>query len=91
MAKRRARVTVRGRVQGVWFRQSTKNRAQELNLAGWVRNNPDGSVEALFEGEEAAIKAAIEWCRRGPDRARVEDLQLSWEPEEERFGSFSIR
>jgi len=90
MAKRRARVKLRGRVQGVWFRQSTKNRAQELNLTGWVRNNPDGSVEALFEGEETAIKAAIEWCRRGPDLARVDDLQLSWEPEEGLLSGFSI-
>jgi acylphosphatase len=91
MAKRRARVTVRGQVQGVWFRQSTKNRAQELNLAGWVRNNPDGSVEALFEGEETAIQKAVEWCQKGPDRARVDDLQLSWEPTDDTISGFRIR
>jgi acylphosphatase len=74
-----ARVVVRGRVQGVFFRAATRETAELLRLCGWVRNRSDGSVEAWLEGERGAIEQMIAWCRRGPDMAHVEGLEHSWE------------
>ena len=86
----RARFIVTGRVQGVWFRASTQETAQELKLHGWVRNLPDGEVEGVFEGPRDAVEKALNWCRRGPPAARVEFCDVIWEsPEGE--GSFEIR
>jgi acylphosphatase len=68
------RVLVSGRVQGVWFRESTRREASALGLSGWVRNLPDGRVEAHFEGDEVAVEAAIAFVRRGPEHARVSDV-----------------
>jgi acylphosphatase len=77
----RMRVRVRGRVQGVFFRAETRARAESLGLAGWVRNAPDGSVEAVFEGEPERVESMIEWCRRGPGGAIVDDVEtVSEEP-----------
>ena len=70
---------VRGTVQGVAFRWYAKERARELGLAGWIRNLPDGSVEARFEGPVAAVDAFVAWLRRGPPAARVDDLEVSEE------------
>jgi acylphosphatase len=67
----RRRVTVSGRVQGVWFRDGCAREAQARGVHGWVRNLADGGVEAAFEGAPAAVDALVEWCRRGPPRARV--------------------
>ncbi|MCS7117754.1 MAG: acylphosphatase [Thaumarchaeota archaeon] len=75
----RAHVWVSGRVQGVFFRANTKRVAEELGLRGWVRNLPDGRVEAVFEGPEDSVMRAIEWCRKGPPRAAVEDVDVRWE------------
>jgi acylphosphatase len=75
----RARVVVSGRVQGVFFRAETRNRARLLGLAGWVRNNADGRVEAVFEGERDKVESMIGWCRRGPAHAAVEDVEIAWE------------
>jgi acylphosphatase len=75
MMIRRA-VVVHGRVQGVAFRHYACQRALELGVTGWVRNLPDGSVEGLFEGDETAVNAMVEWCRSGPPAARVERLDL---------------
>jgi acylphosphatase len=72
-------VIVRGRVQGVFFRAETRDRARSLGLAGWVRNNPDGTVEAAFEGDRERVESMVEWCRRGPRHAAVEDVDVSWE------------
>ena len=69
-------VTVHGRVQGVAFRHHTQCRAMELGVTGWVRNLPDGSVEGLFEGSDAAVSAMVEWCRTGPPSARVDRLDI---------------
>jgi len=78
----RTRVVVEGRVQGVWFRESTRRMAEEIGVAGWVRNLPGGSVEAVFEGDSAAVARAVEWARRGPERAVVTALQeFAEEPE----------
>ena len=74
----RARVRVTGRVQGVCYRQSTVEMASGLGLTGWVRNQPDGSVEALLEGEKAVVEQAIAWCRQGPPRAAVDNVTVDW-------------
>jgi acylphosphatase len=76
----RMRVLVRGRVQGVFFRAETRSRAESLGLAGSVRNLPDGSVEAVFEGDPERVESMVEWCKRGPDGASVEGIEAS--PEE---------
>ena len=68
------RVVITGRVQGVWYRGWTVDEALERGLSGWVRNRRDGSVEALFSGPEAAVRAMIERCREGPPAARVERI-----------------
>ena len=65
-----------GRVQGVWFRESTRRRAEELGVTGWVRNLPDGRVEACFEGATAAVEAAMAFVRRGPPLARVDEASV---------------
>ena len=73
----RRRVVVSGRVQGVWFRESCRREADGRSVSGWVRNRPDGTVEAEFEGERAAVMAMIDWCRAGPPRAEVTGLSVS--------------
>jgi acylphosphatase len=89
--KARVRLVVTGRVQGVAFRQSTADEARRLGgLAGWVRNLPDGSVEVVAEGERAGLEALVRYCRRGPRLARVEDLQVGWEPARGDLGPFDI-
>ena len=70
------RVLVTGRVQGVWFRESTRERATDLALRGWVRNLPNGGVEALFEGDAIAVEAAVEFVRTGPPLARVSSIEI---------------
>jgi len=87
----RARIKVTGQVQGVFFRQSTLEMATGLGLCGWVRNLPDGGVEALFEGERAAVERAILWCRQGPPRARVDDLAAEELGGPAQHTGFSIR
>jgi acylphosphatase len=73
-------VWVSGRVQGVWFRESCREQAHALGLTGWVRNLADGRVEAVFEGPGAAVERAVAWCRQGPRRARVDDVEITIEP-----------
>ena len=72
----RRRVTIRGRVQGVGFRMSCDRRARDLGLAGTVRNRPDGTVEAVFEGPAAAVEAMVDWCRTGPPLSRVTGVEV---------------
>jgi len=76
---KRAYVRIYGRVQGVWFRANTKEIADKLGLKGWVRNMPDGSVEAVFEGDDENVEKAIEWCHRGPPLARVDRVEVEYE------------
>ncbi len=66
-------------MQGVFFRAETRDRAVSLGLAGWVRNLPDGTVEAVFEGEPARVESMVGWCRRGPRLAEVENAEVAWE------------
>lgn len=76
---------VRGRVQGVYFRDSTRRLAREHDLAGWVANRGDGSVEAVFEGEEGSVEALVAFCRHGPERAAVSSVEVMSEtPQGER-------
>ncbi|HET9324231.1 MAG TPA: acylphosphatase [Gaiellaceae bacterium] len=74
----RARAVIRGRVQGVFFRAETRERARSLGLGGWVRNNADGTVEAVFEGDRERIESMLAWCRRGPAFAQVDDVAVDW-------------
>jgi acylphosphatase len=70
---------VRGAVQGVGFRDETRARARSFGLGGFVRNQPDGSVEAVFEGDDELVESMVEWARHGPRGARVDDVEVSWE------------
>jgi len=90
MSKKRAHIIVKGRVQGVCFRAETQYEARKLGINGWVRNLRDGRVEAVFEGEEDNIKAAIRWCYHGPAGAKVKDVSANWEEYEGEFDRFSI-
>ncbi|NUM53071.1 MAG: acylphosphatase [Candidatus Hydrogenedentes bacterium] len=74
----RLHVVVRGRVQGVGFRYAAYRKAQELGLAGWVRNLGDGSVEAELDGARALLEAFLAWCREGPPLARVQTVDVTW-------------
>jgi len=87
----RAHVTVQGLVQGVWFRASTKDEADRLGVSGWVRNLPDGSVEAVFEGDRKKVEEIVGWCHRGPSGAKVRKVDIVWEPYAGEFGHFDIR
>ena len=75
----RAHLVLTGRVQGVGFRWSTDLMARGCNVVGWVRNRRDGRVEVVFEGELAQVERAIEWCRRGPPGAQVDEVEIAWE------------
>lgn len=68
---------IHGRVQGVYYRESFRLRAEELNVSGWVRNRLDGSVEAMIHGDESAVTLLIEWAQRGPSQAKVEQIDIS--------------
>ncbi|BAA80591.2 putative acylphosphatase [Aeropyrum pernix K1] len=88
----RARILVRGVVQGVFFRASMREEALRLGLSGWVRNLPDGeSVEAVVEGRGDAVERIICWCLRGPPAARVRELRVELEPYKGEFRGFEIR
>ena len=72
----RRHVVVRGRVQGVWFRESARRRATELGVGGWVRNRGDGAVEAELEGDAEAVAVLVDWFGHGPSGARVESIEI---------------
>ncbi|TMA42842.1 MAG: acylphosphatase [Deltaproteobacteria bacterium] len=87
----RAHLAISGRVQGVWYRGSMQDEAERLGLAGWVRNRPDGTVEAEVEGEPRVVEELVTWARRGPRGARVTDVAVQWiEPRGQR-GEFVVR
>ncbi|MFQ5736584.1 MAG: acylphosphatase [Thermodesulfobacteriota bacterium] len=88
MKMARAHIIVSGIVQGVFFRATTTETARRLNACGWVKNNPDGTVEAVIEGREDDVKALIEWCRKGPSGARVDDVRVRWEDHKGEFDDF---
>lgn len=76
----RYRVKVSGRVQGVWYRESCRRQAQAVGVSGWVRNSPDGTVEAAVEGEPSSVAQLLAWMRSGPPRAAVTGLETQEEP-----------
>jgi acylphosphatase len=76
----RKRIVARGRVQGVWFRESCRREAERLGVAGWARNLDDGTVEVVAEGDPGAVAQLVEWCRAGPPRALVVGLDVRPEP-----------
>ncbi len=75
----RAHLVIHGLVQGVYFRASTRDEAVALGVGGWVRNLPDGSVEALFEGEKKKVEQMVAWCYKGPAGAQVIKVDLTWQ------------
>ena len=86
----RVRVTIEGRVQGVFFRASTVEEAVRLRLKGWVRNCPDGSVEVLAEGTKENVDALVQWCRQGPPGAHVHAVRVTWEDYRGEFQDFRV-
>ena len=86
----RRRAVVRGNVQGVFFRDSTREEAEKRGVSGWVSNRSDGAVETVIEGPREAVEAMLEFLERGPSRADVEDVEVS-EEEPEGLSSFEVR
>jgi acylphosphatase len=86
----RSRVVVRGHVQGVFFRDSCRRKADARGVAGWIANRPDGAVEAVFEGDPDGVAALVEFCRRGPRGADVDSVEETSEPPEGLTG-FRVR
>jgi len=89
--KVRAHVFVTGRVQGVFFRSETKHEANKRSVKGWIRNVRDGRVEAVFEGEEDAVKRLVEFCKRGPHGARVTHVDVIMKKYTGEFKGFQTR
>jgi acylphosphatase len=88
--KIRAHAIVRGRVQGVFFRMETKRAADRFGVGGWVRNLKDGTVEAVFEGDQNRVEAALDWCRQGPSHAAVADVDVTFHDYTGEFDGFRI-
>ena len=87
-----AYVKISGKVQGVFFRVETKKAADQLGVCGWVRNRKDGTVEAVFQGSQKDVKAAIKWCHAGSPYSRVSDVSVRWEEKyEAELTGFDIR
>jgi acylphosphatase len=90
MSAERVRVVVRGLVQGVNYRASCRGAARRLGLTGFVRNLPDGSVEAVAEGPREALERFVDWCRDGPPWAKVTAIEVDWRPAAGEYGSFDV-
>ncbi|MBO8195610.1 acylphosphatase [Streptomyces oryzae] len=90
MAATSKRVIVTGQVQGVFFRDTCRQAAAAHGVHGWVRNLPDGSVEAVFEGEREAVDALVEWAHEGPPAAFVDDVQVT-EQQPQGHSAFEVR
>jgi acylphosphatase len=86
----RRRVVVRGDVQGVFFRDSTRHEAESRGVSGSVTNRSDGAVEAVFEGSPDAVEAMVAFCQSGPSRAHVEDVEVTEEQPERAGGGFAV-
>jgi len=91
MADVRVRLIIEGRVQGVWFRDSTRRVANSLGVRGWVRNLPDGNVEVVAEGPEEQVRQLVEWCHKGPTHAHVTNVRQFPEEYKGEFKDFEIR
>lgn len=86
----RIKTVISGKVQGVFFRANTRKKALEKNVTGWVKNRPDGKVEAVFEGDKKDVEKMVDFCHEGPERARVEKVEVKKE-ESEGLKTFKIR
>ena len=89
-ANARAHVIIHGRVQGVFFRLETQKAARRYGAAGWVRNLPDGTVEAVMEGPAEAVEALLNWCKRGPRMSRVDQVDTVREPYTGEYVDFAV-
>ena len=87
----RIRIVVTGRVQGVFFRQAATEQAHTLGIAGWARNLNDGSVEIVGEGKQQNLQLLLAWARHGPPHARVDTVEVKWEPCVGEFAQFRAR
>jgi acylphosphatase len=90
MGKKRLKLVIKGRVQGVWFRDSTRRQAASGGVTGWVKNRADGKVEAVLEGDADAVDRLAQWCRQGPPGADVTGVNEEEEPWTGQFDSFNI-
>jgi len=90
MENTRLRLIIEGRVQGVWFRESTRKAAQRIGVYGWVRNRPDGAVEVVAEGAEDKVRELAAWCRQGPPSARVAGVHETEEAFQGEFTGFDV-
>lgn len=89
--KKRAHVYVSGRVQGVFFRATTRDEAHKREVTGWVKNLPDGRVEAVFEGKEDDVQEMVDFCHEGSGPAQVSDVEVEWKEYQGEFSSFEVR
>ncbi|NQV12801.1 MAG: acylphosphatase [Parcubacteria group bacterium] len=81
---------IKGKVQGVFFRVSAQEKAQELDLMGWIKNKTDGTVVIEAEGEEQRLQELINWCQAGPEYAKVDDIKVEWQTPTGKFKDFTI-
>lgn len=88
--KRRAKIIISGRVQGVFFRAGVKAEAERLGLSGWVRNESDGSVRIVAEGEEENLQKLVEWCKKGTEFSRVDNVEYTSGEAKGEFKGFEI-
>lgn len=91
MEKKRVHVWISGRVQGVFYRAYTQDAARTHGVTGWVRNLPDGRVEAVFEGDARAVEAMVQWCHRGSPLSRVDRVEVQEESYQGEFTDFGVR
>lgn len=87
---KRAHLVITGIVQGVFYRASTVEQALKLNVTGWVKNNSNGNVEAIIEGDFEDLKKLILWCQKGPRGARVDHIEVNWQEHKNEFKHFTI-
>lgn len=87
----RVHLLISGKVQGVFFRASTRKVANEIGVTGWVRNVPNGMVEVVAEGRKNQLDRLIEFCKKGPEGAKVEDIEINWEKYKGEFKDFEIK
>jgi len=86
-----AHIIISGKVQGVFYRASTRDKALRIGVTGWVKNIPGGNVEAVFQGEKNKVMQMIEWCKKGPAYSKVDDVSVTWEELKEEFETFEVR
>ncbi len=89
--KIRAHILVSGKVQGVFYRENTRKRAEKLRVTGWVKNLKNGRVEAIFEGGKDNVENMVNWARKGPIWAKIEALDVIWEDYRGEFNGFDIK